>query len=72
MSRQTIQLLEAFESLPEDEKRLFTEEFLRRQMPFDSGSFDDEESTLAADALISGLDTNKEHRSCSLPPRNPG
>ena len=44
MSTQTIQLLEAFEALPEDEKRTFTAEFLRRAIPFDSGPLDDEET----------------------------
>jgi hypothetical protein len=33
----TAQLLEAFEKLPENEKRIFTVEFLRRAVPFDSG-----------------------------------
>jgi len=52
MSRQTAQLLEAFEALPEDEKRAFTVEFLRRATPFDSGSLDDEETAAAADQLF--------------------
>ena len=52
MSNQTAQLLEAFEALPEEEKRVFTVEFLRRAVPFDSGPLDDEETTLAADQLL--------------------
>jgi hypothetical protein len=37
MSRETQAPLEAFEHLPTEEKRAFTEEFLRRALPFDSG-----------------------------------
>jgi len=55
MSNQTAQLLEAFEALPEEEKRVFTAEFLRRAVPFDSGPLDDEETALAADQLLRGL-----------------
>lgn len=43
MSHQAVQLLDAFEALPEDEKRAFTAEFLRRAIPFDSGPLDDDE-----------------------------
>jgi hypothetical protein len=43
MSRQTANLLEAFEALPEEEKRVFTAEFLRRAIPFDSGPLDENE-----------------------------
>ena len=56
MSKQTAQLLEAFEALPEDEKRVFTAEVLRRAVPFDSGPLDDEETALAADQLLGGLE----------------
>ena len=52
MSRQTAQLLEAFEALPEEEKQIFTAEFLRRAIPFDSGQLDDEETARAADELL--------------------
>jgi hypothetical protein len=55
MSSQTAQLLEAFEALPEDEKRAFTVEFLRRAVPFDSGSLDDSEIASAADDLLANL-----------------
>jgi hypothetical protein len=51
MSSQTAELLEAFEALPEDEKRVFTVEFLRRAVPFDSGPLDDAEAAAAADQL---------------------
>jgi len=60
MSKQTAQLLEAFEALPEEEKRVFTAEFLRRAVPFDSGPLDDEETALAADQLLGGLEA-EEH-----------
>jgi len=59
MSTQTIQLLEAFEALPEDEKRTFTAEFLRRAIPFDSGPLDDEETARAADEIFALLDSEQ-------------
>ena len=59
MSRQTSQLLEAFESLPPEEKRIFTAEFLRRTIPFDSGPLDDVETGCAADELFALLDAEE-------------
>jgi hypothetical protein len=59
MSRQTAELLEAFEALPEDEKRTFTAEFLRRAVPFDSGPLDDDETAQAADQLLTLLETEE-------------
>ena len=59
MSRQTAQLLEAFEALPEEEKRMFTAEFLRRAIPLDSGPLDDNETAHAADQLLALLDTEE-------------
>jgi hypothetical protein len=59
MSKQTPQLLEAFEALPEGEKRLFTVEVLRRAVPFDSGPLDDVETALAADQLFGGLEAEE-------------
>jgi hypothetical protein len=56
MSNQTAQLLEAFEALPEIEKRVFTVEFLRRATPFDSGPLEDAETAEAADQLMAALD----------------
>jgi hypothetical protein len=38
MSRQTAELLKAFEALAPDEKGIFTVEFLRPAIPFDSGA----------------------------------
>jgi hypothetical protein len=64
MSRQTADLLEAFEALPEKEKRVFTAEFLRRAIPFDSGPLDDTETADAADQLLSQIDA-EEDESCS-------
>lgn len=55
MSRETAQLLENFEALPEDEKRIFTVEFLRRAVPFDSGPLDDSEIADSADQLLANL-----------------
>ena len=59
MSRQTAQLLEAFEALPEEEKRAFTVEFLRRAIPYDSGPFEDEEAAHAADQLFAMLEAEE-------------
>ena len=63
MSRQTAQLLEAFEALPEEEKRIFTAELLRRALPYDSGPLNDEETAHAADQLLTQLDNegNEAH-----------
>jgi hypothetical protein len=59
MSGQTAELLEAFESLAPDEKRVFTAGFLRRAIPFDSGPLDDEETAHAADNLFALLDAEE-------------
>jgi len=60
MSRQTAELLSAFEALPEEEKRVFMVEFLRRTTPFDFGPLDDAETAAAADQLFASLDA-EEH-----------
>jgi hypothetical protein len=52
MSEQTAHLLEAFDALPEEEKRVFTAEFKRRALPLDSGPLNDEETAPAADELF--------------------
>jgi hypothetical protein len=52
MSTQTSRLLEDFEALPEEEKRFFTAESLRRVVPFDSGPLDDQETARAADEMF--------------------
>jgi len=59
MSRQTAELLDAFEALPEAEKRIFMAEFLRRAIPFDSGPLDDEETAHAADQLFAALEAEE-------------
>jgi hypothetical protein len=41
--------------LPEDEKRVFTVEFLRRAA-FDSGPLDDSEAADAADQMLASLE----------------
>ena len=64
MSRQTAELLNAFEALPEEEKRIFIVEFLRRATPFDSGPLDDAETAAAADQLFANLDA-EEHDALS-------
>jgi hypothetical protein len=56
MSGQTAALLEAFDALPEDQKQVFTVEFLRRAVPFDSGPLDDSETADAADELLASLE----------------
>ena len=56
MSSQAARLLEAFEALPEDEKRVFTLELLRRAVQFDSGPLDDLEIADAADQLLASLE----------------
>jgi hypothetical protein len=56
MSRDTQALLEAFEQLPAEEKRAFTEELLRRSLPFDSGPLDDKEIGAASAALFESLE----------------
>jgi hypothetical protein len=59
MSGQTKQLLEAFDGLPAEEKGIFTAEFLRKTIPFDSGPYDDQETADAADRLFAMLDAEE-------------
>ena len=66
MSSQTSQLLDAFDALRAEEKRIFTAEFLRRALPFDSGPLDDEETANAADALFAVLDAEEYDASCHV------
>ena len=56
MSPETSALLEAFEALPANEKRSFTEEVLRRSLPFDSGPLADDEIGAASSTLFESLD----------------
>jgi hypothetical protein len=61
MSRDTEALLEAYEHLPAEEKRAFTEEVLRRSLPFDSGPLEDEEIGAASAALFESLQADALH-----------
>ena len=56
MSNRTAQLLEAFEALPDEEKRTFAYEVFRRSLPVDSGPLEDAEIAHASDALFAVLD----------------
>jgi hypothetical protein len=56
MSQETQSLLEASEHLSAAEKRAFTQEVLRRSLPFDSGPLADEEISAASAALFEFLD----------------
>jgi hypothetical protein len=60
MSRETKALLEAFEHLPAEEKRAFTDEVLRRSLPFDSGPLADEEIGAASVALWESLEDEED------------
>jgi hypothetical protein len=61
MSEQTVQLLEAFEALPLDDKQAFAMEILRRtrELPLDSGSISDEEIGESGKALFAFLDQDE-------------
>ena len=58
MSKQTADLLEAFDALPIKDKQSFAMEILRRtrELPFDSGPIADEEIGEAGKALFGFLD----------------
>lgn len=56
MSSHATELLQAFEALPEEEKRAFAAEVLRRALPFESGPLEDDETAHAADQLFAMLD----------------
>lgn len=56
MSSDTQALLEAFEHLPLEERRAFTQEVLRRSLPFDSGPLEDREIGAVSDALFASLE----------------
>ena len=52
LSKQTAELLESFEALAPDEKRIFTAEFLRRAILFDSCPLENEETAHAGKACL--------------------
>ena len=58
MSEQTLQLLDAFDALPSDDKRTFVVEIMRRarELPFDSGPIADEKIGEAGKAVYALLD----------------
>jgi hypothetical protein len=56
MSKQTVELLEAFEALPENERRIFTAEYCRRA----SGRWDDDEATNPVDRLLARLEAAQD------------
>jgi hypothetical protein len=56
MTQKATALLEAFETLPAEEKRVFADEILRRSLPFDSGPLTDEEIGAASSKLFEWLD----------------
>ena len=61
MSRHAAELLEAFESLPPEDKQAFAMEVLRRtrDLPFDSGPLADEEIGHAGQSLCAFLDQDE-------------
>ena len=61
VSRDTEALRDAFEHLPVEEKRTFTQEVLRRSLPFDSGPLEDEEIGAASCALFESLEEEDGH-----------
>jgi hypothetical protein len=61
MSRDTEALLDAFEHLPVEEKRTFTQEVLRRSLPFDSGPLEDDEIGAASAGLFESLEEEDGH-----------
>lgn len=56
MTRQTEELLEAFEQLPEEERPTFAQAVLRRVLPFESGPLTEGEIGAASDALFKSFD----------------
>lgn len=60
MTKAARQLIETFESLPEDEKRVVTVEILRRTAIEDHAPLDEAELVLAADQVFLDLDRREE------------
>ena len=61
MSRDTEALLDAFEHPPVEERRAFTEEMLRRLLPFDSGPLEDEGIGAGTAAPFGALEEEDGH-----------
>jgi hypothetical protein len=68
MSEQTVQLLDAFEALPSDDKQAFAVEIMRRtrELPFDSGPITDEEIGEAGKAIFAILDQEENWRASGI------
>ena len=62
MSKETAQLIAAFEALPKEEKQIFVKEIFRRMPRFDSGPLGDEEIAAAGDQIALLLE-QEEHDS---------
>jgi hypothetical protein len=60
MSERMAQVLEAFETLPPEEKRALAVEILRRALPFDSGPIEDDEIGRASADLFRDLDGDND------------
>ena len=60
MTRAARQLIETFDALPEDEKRVVTVEILRRTALEDQTSLDEADLVLAADQVFLDLDRREE------------
>jgi len=60
MSERMTRVLEAFETLPPEEKRALAEEILRRSLPFDSGPIEDDEIGRASDGLFRALESEDD------------
>ncbi len=59
MSDSTARLLEVFEELPDNEKRILAQEVLRPSLPFDSGPIEDAEIAQSSDALFARLEDDE-------------
>lgn len=60
MTKAARQLIETFEALPDDEKRVVTVEILRRTAVDDHPPLDEAELVLAADQVFLDLDRREE------------
>ena len=60
MIRENSDLLAAFDRLPAEEQRAFTEEVVRRSAPFDSGPLAGEEIGAASAALWQSFDDEED------------
>jgi hypothetical protein len=60
MIKEASQLLEEFKELPESEKRIFTVEFFRLTLPYESGPIEDDEIGQAGRSLFALLDQDED------------